>query len=143
MAISEGGTAQRAALRARGTASEQAANSPGHAPTSPGQQALSSILQSPDQAVGAAGGDDRGKLVTSRREITDGPVEIDIDHPSVATQIVYLDGPPAGLQQPGLDDFAAATRYRTCLRIDNEAFPRIVVYLARIVGDDESRKSLL
>src|SRR5262249_7199778 len=116
---------------------------PGLHDASLAQQALSSILQSADQAVSTARRDDRGKLVPSHREIADGPVEIDIDHPSFADQVVYLDGPPPRLQQPGLDDFSAAARYRTCLRIDDEAFPRIVVYLARIVGDDESRKGLV
>src|SRR5262249_35868994 len=93
--------------------------------------------------VGTARGDDRRKLVTSRREITDGSVEIDIDHASAADQIVYLDGASPGLQQPGLDDFPAATRCRTCLWIDNEALPRIVVYMARIVGNDECGKGAL
>src|SRR5262245_12208066 len=52
------------------------------------EQALSSVVQPLDQAVSAARRDDRRKLITSRREVTDGPVEIDIDHPSAAHQIV-------------------------------------------------------
>src|SRR5262249_39836152 len=119
---------------------EQPMGSTEHPPTSFAQQALSSILQSLDQAVSAARRDNRRKLVTSRGEITDGPVEINIDHPPAPDQIVYVHRAPAGLQQPCFDDFAAAARCRTRLRIDNEAFPRIIIYLARIVGDDEPCK---
>src|SRR2546425_4124384 len=107
----------------RWSASQRGSNSPEDTRTSLPQQTLSSILQSLDQAVGTARGDDRRKFVASRREITDGSVEIDIDHPPAADQIVYVHGPPAGLQQPRFDDFAATTRFRTCLRIDDEPFP--------------------
>jgi hypothetical protein len=65
--------------------------------TSLPQEALSSILQPLDQAVGAARGDDRRKFVAARRQITDGPVEIDVDHPSAADQIVYVHDPAARL----------------------------------------------
>src|SRR5215471_21093323 len=115
-------------------------------PTAPGrpdiprslrQQRLSPLLQSLDQAVGAAGGDDRGELVAPRREIADGSVEIDVDHVPAADQVVDVHRPPAGLQQAGLDDFAAPTRFRNRLRFDDEFFPRIIVYLARIVRHDE------
>src|SRR5690348_12254861 len=108
-----------------------------------GQQALSSFVQSLDQTIGTARRDDGRKLVTTRREIADGPVEVDIDDPSAADQIVYPDDPSAGLHEPGLDDFAAATRRRNGLRIDNEAFAGIIVDLARIVGNDESFEGLL
>jgi hypothetical protein len=42
--------------------------------TSPAEEALGAILQSLDQAVGTARGNDRRKFVASGREITDGAV---------------------------------------------------------------------
>src|SRR5258705_10311133 len=117
-------------------------NSPEDIRTSLPQQALGSILHSLDQAVGTARGDDRRKFITSRRKLTDGSVEIDIDHPPAADQVVYAHGSPAGLQQPGFDDFTTTTRFRTCLRIDDEAFARIITYLARIICHDESCNDL-
>src|SRR5262249_60196546 len=62
--------------------------------------------------------------------------------PPAADQLFSGPGPPAGLQQLRFDDFAATTRFRTCLRIDDEAFPRIIAYLARIICDDEAREGI-
>jgi hypothetical protein len=82
---------------ARAVAREGISRSPEDTRTSLPQEALSSILQPLDQAVGAARGDDRRKFVAARRQITDGPVEIDVDHPSAADQIVYVHDPAARL----------------------------------------------
>src|SRR5215470_4803481 len=124
-------------------ASERVSSPLGDPRTSPAEEALSSILQTLDQAVGAARGDDRPEFVASRRQVADRAIEIDIDHPSAANQIVDVDDPPAGLHQPRLDDLAAAARFRSGLRINDETLSRIIFDLARIVGHDESRKSLL
>src|SRR5262245_46407128 len=82
---------------------------PARTRTSLAQEGLSAVLQSLDQAVSTARGYDRRKLVAPRRQITDGPVEIDVDHPPAADQIVYVHGPPPGLEQLGLNDFAATS----------------------------------
>jgi hypothetical protein len=82
---------------ARAVAREGISRSPEDTRTSLLQEALSSILQPLDQAVGAARGDDRRKFVAARRQIADGPVEIDVDHPSAADQIVYVHDPAARL----------------------------------------------
>jgi hypothetical protein len=86
------------------------------------KQTVSSFLQFLDQSIGAPGGDDRGELVAPEREITDGSVEIDIDHPAAADQVIDAHGAAIGLQELGLDDFAATAGFRSRLRINDEAF---------------------
>src|SRR5262249_21895352 len=71
------------------------------------------------------------------REIADGSVEIDVDHTLAADQVIYIDGATARLQQLRFDDLAAATRFWCRLRIDDEAFAGIILYLACILGNDD------
>jgi hypothetical protein len=83
---------------------------------------VSSLLQFLDQSIGAARGDDRGELVAPQREIADRSVEIDIDHPAAADQVIDAYGTAIGLQELGLDNFTATARFRSRLRINDEAF---------------------
>src|SRR6266404_9569860 len=130
-------------MRNTNSLSKRISNSPEDTQTLLRQQALGSIVQPLDQSIGTAGSDDRCKFIASHGKIADGPVEIDVDHPSAADQIVYAHGCPARLQQPGFDDLATATGFRSCLRIDDEAFSRIIIYLACIVCHDEPCEGIL
>src|SRR5258708_3814193 len=90
--------------------------------TSLSKQTVRSIPQSLDQSIGTARGDDRREFVTPQREIADRSVEVDIDHPLAADQVVYAHCPATRLQQLRLDNFAATARFRSRLRIHDEAF---------------------
>ena len=73
------------------------------------EQALGPLAQCLDQGVrAAAAGEDRGEFVAAGRQIADRAIEIDVDHAAAANEIVDLHRPAAGLEQLGLDDFAAA-----------------------------------
>jgi len=107
------------------------------------QQGRGPFLQFLDKGVrAAAAGEDRGEFVASRREVAHRAVQIDVDHPPAANKVVDRHGPAAGLEQLGLDDFAAAARFRARLRVDDKALARIIGHLARIVGDEETSESL-
>ena len=106
------------------------------------KQTFSSILQSLDQGIGTARGDNGRELIASCREIADRSVEVDVDYPLAADEVIYAHGTPTGLQQPGLDDLAATARFRNRLRVHDEAFAGIIFDLARIVCNDESRKGI-
>jgi len=106
------------------------------------EQSLCSIVQAVDQAVGAPRSDDGGKFIPARREITDCSVEIDVDYPLAADQIIYAHSPPVTLHQLCFDDFAAAARFRNRLRVDSETFAGIIFYLARVISNDEPRERL-
>ena len=84
------------------------------------KQIVSSFLQFLDQTIGATGSDDRGELVAPQREIADRSVEIDIDHPAAADQVIYAHGAAIGLQELGFDDFTASARFRSRLGINDE-----------------------
>src|SRR5476649_1464530 len=86
----------------------------------------SSFLQFPDQSLGAARGDDRGELVAPQREIANRSVEVDIDHPAAADQVIYAHGAAIGLQELGFDDFTSAARFRSRLRINDRSEERRV-----------------
>ena len=106
------------------------------------QQALGPLAQGLDQGVGAAAaGEDRGEFVAAGREIADRAIEIDVDNAAAANEIVDLHRPAAGLEQFGLDDFAAALGGAR-LRIDDKAFARIVANLMGVFGDEEPGESV-
>src|SRR5579862_4790476 len=86
------------------------------------KQIVSSFVQFLDQSIGAPRGQDRGELVAPQREIADRSVEIDIDDPAAADQVIDAHGAAVRLQELGLDDFTATARFRSRLRINNEAF---------------------
>src|SRR5260370_38364245 len=107
------------------------------------EEALGAALQPLDQAVGTARCDNRGKFIASGREITDRAIEIDVDHSSAADQVVNSHDSPARLHQLRFYDLASAARFRSGLRIDDEAFPRVILDLGCIIRDDESCEGLL
>src|SRR5208337_3379376 len=69
-------------------------------------------------------------------------VEVDVDHTLAADQVIYVYGPPTGLQQLRLHNFAAAARLWNRLWIHDEAFAGIIFDLAGIICNDESRKGI-
>src|SRR5262249_52503622 len=106
------------------------------------KQLLCPIVQSLDQTVGTARGDDRGKFVASCREVAYSSIEIDVDHSPAPDQVIDSHSTAARLQQPGLHNFTTTARLRCRIRVDDKAFTGIVLNLACIVGDDEFRESI-
>src|SRR5215469_10903572 len=100
------------------------------------------MLQSLDHGVSTACRNDGREFVAPYGETAAGPVEIDVDHPLAADQVIDVDGPTARLQQLCFDDLAAATRFWRRLRIDDEAFAGIILYLACIFGNEEAGKGV-